>query len=176
MIEVLMYIMMPAVTIFVVLTVLLKQRQHKERLRREDECAKRITNIKESFRTTLELFSHQRVLRPNHVEPIYNIVNNFFNDQPINEKNTKRLENLANDISMTIAREINLSRNNTDMEWIKKKLLNFALKLPNKSRDYNKVFYNSRVKLLLRALNTSRSNYIQQQWQQQQQSQNLVAA
>ena len=161
MIEVLMYIMMPASTLLVVLYLLMKERQRRDLLKRQDVCAKRITNIKESFRTTLELFSMQRIIRPQHVKAMCNIVDNYFVDQPINEKNTRELETLANSISMTIAREVNMTKSDADTEWVKRKLLNFSLMLPQQPQDYNRLFYRSRMKLLLKGLNTTRAKYVQ---------------
>lgn len=166
MIEVLMYIMMPAATLLVALFLLMKERQRRDLLKRQDVCAKRINNIKESFKTTLELFSMQRVIRPQHVKALCNIVDNYFVDQPINERNTRALEALANHISMTIAREVNMAKSNADTEWVKRKLLNFSLMLPEQTKEYNRLFYRSRIKLLLKGLNTTRAKYVQNRHQQ----------
>lgn len=165
MIEVLMYIMIPAATLLIALFLLTKERQRRDLLKRQDVCAKRINNTKESFKTTLELFSIQRIIRPQHVKALCNIVDNYFIDQPINEKNTRELEALASRISMTIAREVNMTKSDADTEWVKKKLLNFSLMLPEQTQEYNRLFYRSRIKLLLKGLNTTRAKYVQHRHQ-----------
>ena len=162
MFEVLLYIMMPAISLLAILLVLMRERQRREFLKSQDNCAKRITNIRSSFKTTLELFAMQRIIRPKQVQALCSVIDNYFIDQPINEKNTRELETLANRISMTIAREVNMSKNDADTEWVKKKILNFSLMLPSDRRDFNRIFYHSRIKLLLKGLNTTRSGYIQQ--------------
>ena len=166
MIEVLMYIMIPAATLLVALFFVMKERQRRDLLVRQDVCARRINNTKESFKTTLELFSSQRIIRPQNVRALCNIVDHYFIDQPINEKNTRELEALANHISMTIAREINMTKSNADTEWVKRKLLNFSLMLPEQPKEYNRIFYRSRIKLLLKGLNTTRAKYVQNRHQQ----------
>lgn len=166
MIEVLMYIMMPAATLLAVLFILMKERQRLDLLKSQDVCAKRINSTKESFKATLELFSTQRIIRPQHVKALCNIVDNYFIDQPINERNTRELEALANRISMIIAREVNMTKSDTDTEWVKKKLLNFSLMLPSNPLEYNRIFYRSRIKLLLKGLNTTRAKYVQTRHQQ----------
>ena len=101
--------------------------------KKQDECARRINDIKASFKTTLDMFLMQRVIRPCHVDQIYAVVNNFFACHAINDRNTKALERLANRITITIVKEMNLSKTQEDTDWVKKKLLNFAVRLPTET-------------------------------------------
>jgi hypothetical protein len=140
---------------------LLQRKLAAEQLKKQDEYARRINDIKASYKTTLELFSMQRVLRPVHVSKLYSIVNNYFVNQPITEENMKQLEKLANRVAITIAKEVNMSKNDSDTEWVKKKVLNFAILLPTKNTEYNHAFYSTRIKNLLRGLSCTKSNFIQ---------------
>ncbi|MFT4928320.1 MAG: hypothetical protein ACI8WB_004439 [Phenylobacterium sp.] len=138
------------------------QRKHQqEQRKRQAQYADRINNIKSAYKTTLELYSAQRVIRPSSINQFYNIINNFFVDQPVNEHNVNKLETLANAIAITIAREFNLTRSDEDIEWLKKKLLNFAIKLPNNGNGYTASFYHRKLKMLINGLNATRASFVQ---------------
>jgi hypothetical protein len=161
MIDLMLYIIIPAVAILSIICCVLNKQRSNALAKRQDEYARRISDIKLSYKTTLDLFSMQRVIRPMHVNNLYEIINNYFIDQPITEENTKRMENLANRIAITISKEVNMTKNDADTEWLKKKLLNFAVMLPNSKRGFNKSFYQSRIKKLIHGLNTTRSTFVQ---------------
>ena len=161
MIDLMLYIIIPAVAVLSIICCVLNKQRSNALAKRQDEYARRITNIKMSYKTTLDLFSMQRVIRPMHVNNLYEIINNYFIDQHITEENTKKMESLANRIAVTISKEVNMTKNDADTEWLKKKLLNFAVLLPNNKRGFNKNFYQSRILKLLRGLNTTKSSFIQ---------------
>ena len=161
MISLLPYILVPSIVVFFISYSVVQKKQAAQQLKKQQEYDKRIKTIKASFRSTLELFSMQRIIRPTHVSKMYNIVNNYFVGQQVNEQSMRNLEKLANCLAMTIAKEVNMSKTDEDTEWVKKKLLNFAILLPTQSKDFNRGFYNNRMKTLLRGLNTTKSTFIQ---------------
>ena len=61
------------------------QRKAAER-KKQDECARKVNDIKAAFKATLELFTMQRLMRPGHVKQVYGVVNNYFLYQPITEE------------------------------------------------------------------------------------------
>lgn len=140
---------------------LLQYKHKQEQAKLQAQYADRINSIKASYKTTLELYAVQRVIRPASIKQFYAIVNNFFVDQPVNDLNVNKLETLASAIAITIAREFNLTRNEEDIEWLQKKLLNFAIKLPNNGKGYNQNFYQRKLKQLINGLNTTRSSFVQ---------------
>jgi hypothetical protein len=161
MIDQMFYVVLTSLVTLGMMTFLIQAKNTKAKIKKQDEHAKRISDIKRSFKTTLDLFSMQRIIRPMHVDNLYAIVNNYFVAHPVNEQNIKRLESLANRIAITIAQEVNMSNSEEETEWLKKKLLNFAILVPKKGRDFNRNFYQNRITVLLRGLNTTKSSFIQ---------------
>jgi hypothetical protein len=141
---------------------LLQKKHQQEQSRLHKEYITRINKIKASYKSTLELYSLQRVIRPASVRQFYAIIDNYFVHQPVNEQSICQLENMANAITITVAREFNQTRNSEDTEWLKKKLLHFAIKLPDQDNEYNRAFYQNKLKGLLRGLNASRVAFVQQ--------------
>ena len=147
---------------FVAAYAFLQKKHNEEQQAVYDQYATRVSDIKSVFKTTLELYAIQRVIRPASVKQFYAIANNFFVNQPVNEQNVLKLETLTNAISITIAREFNQTKSEEDIEWLKKKLLNFAFKLPANGKGYTPSFYQRKLKLLINGLNTTRSGFVQQ--------------
>ncbi len=161
MIDLMMYVIMPAGGLLAASLVFAYHIHAKEKLRKQDEIAKRITDIKTAYKATLEMFVMQRIIRPAHVENYYAIIDNYFVNQEITEENARQMERLANRIAITITKQVNISNSKGDTEWLKKKLLNVALMLPNRTREYNKLFYQTRVKELLQGLSVTKASFIQ---------------
>ena len=161
MINYMLYILIPSVIMMSAIYYAHQRKLIAENLRKQDAYAHQINDIKSSFKATLELFAMQRIIRPMHVSKIYNIVNNYFVDQPITKENVHKLERLANRISVTISKEVNMSKSDEDTQWLQKKMLNFSLLLPNSKIDYSKAFYSVRIKTLLRGVGCTKSTFIQ---------------
>lgn len=152
----------------VLLVVVVGYKQYKLRvvhMKKKHQCITRYATLKQSFRTTIELFTVQNLVRRDHVESMCKIVDNYFVDQPLAEKQLEDLENLVNLIAITITREMNMSKNHLDVEWLKRKVIHFNLKLPIKPDDYNRNFYRFRIQRLCDGLNISRAAYIRTQVQ-----------
>jgi hypothetical protein len=161
MIDLMMYVILPATIVLSASLYALHHLRMKEKMRKQDEIAKKVRDVKAAYRTTLEMFSMQRVIRPAHVSNYYDIIDNYFVNQPLTEENADKMERLANRIAITISKEINLASDKSDTEWLKKKLLNFAVMLPSRTREFDKVFYQSRIKELLRNLSCTKAGFIQ---------------
>lgn len=167
MIDLMMYVIFPASVLLAICLFGAYRLRARAQLKKQDRIAKKINDTKAAFKATLEMFSMQRIIRPVHVKNFYGIVNNYFVNQEINEENAKNLEKLANRIAITISKEANLTKSDADIEWLQKKLLNFALMLPAQTKAYNKTFYQSRIKQLLRGLACTKSSFIQRYSQAQ---------
>lgn len=158
--EVFTYIILPSIILLVAIAFYKTYQQRLQLKKQRHQNAQQFSLIQKSFRTTIELLCLQNIIRRKHVDPICNIVNHYFIDHTINEKNIKELENLANQIAMTIMREVNLIRNTIDTEWVRKKMVNFTLNLPNQTQQFNRKFYHERLKDLITSLTTTQATYI----------------
>jgi tryptophanase len=161
MINYMLFILVPTMMIMSIVYYVYQRKLAVENLKKQDVYARRINVTKASFKTTLELFAMQRIIPPVHVNKVYGIINNYFVDQPITEENMRKLERLANRIAVSVAKEMNMAKSDEDTEWLKKKMLNFAILLPNNSTDYSKAFYSARLKCLLRGIGCTKSTFIQ---------------
>ncbi|MFT5164717.1 MAG: DUF438 domain-containing protein [Alteromonadaceae bacterium] len=154
-------ILVPSSLAFVIAYSLFQKKHQQAQKKLQAQYGVRINNIKASFKSTMELYSLQRVIRPSNIKQLCAIVDNFFVDQSINEHNVRKLETLSTAIAITIAREFNLTKSDEDIEWLQKKLLNFTIKLPKIGKDYNQNFYQRKLKQLINGLNTTRANFVQ---------------
>lgn len=159
--DILQYIIIPTIIVSTMIFVSAQKRTESQKLKQQDMFAKRINDIKTSYRATLELFAMQRIIRPTHVNTLYSVINNYFVDQPITEQSTRDMENLAKRIAVTIAREMNTIKSDADTQWLQKKLLNFAVRIPTRGKDFNHRFYHTKLKTLIRGIGTTKSSFIQ---------------
>lgn len=146
MLEAIAYFVVPVFVILAVSYFVVEAQRKKVREQKKKEIIRRVSTIKNSFRSKMKPLVADKVLSPTGQEAVYRIANNFFVFQPVTIENISYCEQLLDRIvdSMPI-----LNSTGSNLEWAQQRVSLFVRSLPKAASGYSTIFYQRQLPQLI---------------------------